>query len=70
MLAVGSGPQVYPGAGNLHKADCVVQCLFTNSTKETAMGNPAGVRLKKKEKRRKKHELRLAAKTKPAPAKK
>ena len=26
------------------------------------MGNPAGVRLKKKEKRRKKHELRLAAK--------
>lgn len=30
------------------------------------MGNPAGVRLKKKEKRRKKHELRLAAKAKPA----
>ena len=30
------------------------------------MGNPAGVRLKKKEKRRKKHELRLAAKPKPA----
>ena len=26
------------------------------------MGNPAGVRMKKKEKRRKKHELRLAAK--------
>jgi hypothetical protein len=30
------------------------------------MGNPAGVRLKKREKRRKKLELRLAAKTKPA----
>lgn len=31
------------------------------------MGNPAGMRLKKKEKRRKKHNLRLAAKTtKPA----
>ena len=28
------------------------------------MGNPAGVRLKKREKRRKKHELRLAAKPK------
>jgi hypothetical protein len=26
------------------------------------MGNPAGVRRKKKEKRRKKHEIRLAAK--------
>jgi hypothetical protein len=26
------------------------------------MGNPAGVRMKKREKRRKKHELRLAAK--------
>ncbi len=32
------------------------------------MGNPAGVRRKKKEKRRKKLDLRLAAK--PAPAKK
>ena len=30
------------------------------------MGNPAGMRIKKKEKRRKKHEKRLAAK----PAKK
>lgn len=30
------------------------------------MGNPAGVRLKKKEKRRKKHNLRLAAKAAPA----
>jgi hypothetical protein len=30
------------------------------------MGNPAGVRLKKREKRRKKHELRLAAKVKGA----
>jgi hypothetical protein len=28
------------------------------------MGNPAGVRLKKREKRRKRHELRLAAKAK------
>ena len=26
------------------------------------MGNPAGMRMKKKEKRRKKHEIRLAAK--------
>jgi hypothetical protein len=37
------------------------------------MGNPAGVRMKKKEKRRKKHELRLAAKAtakEAAPAKK
>jgi hypothetical protein len=31
-----------------------------------AMGNPAGVRRKKKEKRRKKQELRLAAKAAPA----
>ena len=30
------------------------------------MGNPAGVRRKKKEKRRKKQELRLAAKAVPA----
>jgi hypothetical protein len=30
------------------------------------MGNPAGVRRKKKEKRRKKQELRLAAKAAPA----
>ena len=34
----------------------------TNLKKESEMGNPAGVRLKKKEKRRKKHNLRLAAK--------
>lgn len=34
-----------------------------SQTKEAIMGNPAGVRRKKKEKRRKKHELRLAAKT-------
>jgi hypothetical protein len=37
------------------------------------MGNPAGMRMKKKEKRRKKHNLRLAAKAAPkeaAPAKK
>ena len=32
---------------------------------ETAMGNPAGVRRRKKEKRRKKHELRLASKAAP-----
>ena len=33
------------------------------------MGNPAGMRMKKKEKRRKKHEIRLAAKeAAPAPA--
>ena len=31
------------------------------------MGNPAGMRLKKKEKRRKKHELRLATKATAAP---
>jgi hypothetical protein len=38
---------------------------------EWAMGNPAGMRLKKKEKRRKKHNLRLAAKsTTTAPAEK
>ena len=30
------------------------------------MGNPAGVRRKKKEKRRKKQDLRLAAKAAPA----
>lgn len=30
------------------------------------MGNPAGVRRRKKEKRRKKQELRLAAKAAPA----
>lgn len=34
------------------------------------MGNPAGVRLKKKEKRRKKHNLRLAAKAAKSPEKK
>ncbi len=34
------------------------------------MGNPAGMRMKKKEKRRKKQDLRLAAKATAAPVKK
>jgi hypothetical protein len=35
---------------------------FSHRVQETAMGNPAGVRAKKREKRRKKQELRLTAK--------
>lgn len=38
----------------------------SNSNLEMAMGNPAGMRMKKKEKRRKKHNQRLAAKAAPA----
>ena len=34
---------------------------------EIEMGNPAGMRMKKKEKRRKKQDLRLAAKAAAAP---
>jgi hypothetical protein len=65
---------VYPGTGLQHKADCrsagcghIVSGIDSPKLLEaTAMGNPAGVRRKKKEKRRKKQELRLAAKASPA----
>jgi hypothetical protein len=36
--------------------------VMTHTIEEMTMGNPAGVRMKKREKRRKKHERRLAAK--------